>query len=830
MERFIQDVRYALVMMRRNAAFTAAGLLTLALGIGATAATFSVVYGVLLRPLPYPEAARLVNLSEERPGAVSPLRAPMLSNLTYYAWRDAPRTLDAIAAYSARQYTVDLPGGAARLDGAAATPALFGLLGQSAAIGRFFADAEAVAGADAVVVLSHRAWRDRFGSDPEILRRGVRINGKPYTIVGVARSDFAFPARDTQLWTPFVIAPPAADAVAGARGSMSVIRAIGRLKPGASAEQAEAEGTSAARRFPRPMADQLLFGSGTTPVVVHVQTMLGEMTRTIRPALLVLAAAVSLVLLVACANVANLFLSRGVARHRELTVRAAIGASRGRLARQLLTESMVLSVAGGGLGLALAWTIVHVAPVLATRDFPRLDGIVIDWHAILFTAAAAMFTAVASGLAPALRQSRFHLAETLRGGDGASAGGFRGSRARRLRNVLLTAEAAFAVLLLVGATLLARSFVRLTHVDAGYTAGHVVTAEVFIPGYDAAEVLSPTGTAKAEHIASLVDTSLQRLRAMPGIAAAGAGNMMPLDSSSQIAGFPAPWTPPGTTRPMARALQYTITPGYAEALDLRLKAGRLFGDADRNRGVRAWIVNEEFARLYLPADPIGYRFEQASANGTVPIEIVGIVGNVLKNGNDTKPQPEYYRLPRDLTRFYGSFQIAARTGGDPASMAPMLRALVRELEPSAAIETATLAARVEASVEQPRFAMTVLAAFAVIALSLASVGLYGVLSYSVSQRRREIGVRAALGASRVRILTLVIREGLLVTVTGLAVGLAAAAATTRLMQSALFGVTPLDVWSFVAAPVLLVPVALLACLIPALRAASVDPAEALRSD
>ena len=830
MESLLQDARYALVTMRRDKGFTAAALLTLALGIGATTAVFSVVYGVLLRPLPYPEASRLVTLSEERPGAVSALTVPMLSNLTYTAWTERLTTLDVIAAYRGQQYTVDLPDGAARVDGVAVTPSLFGLLGAQTARGRFFSPAEGVAGSDAVMVLSDRLWRERFGGDPQILSRSVRVDGRPYAIVGVAAPGFSFPSSDTLMWTPYVVGRPAPEAVAGGRGSMSVLRALGRLKTGASATQAEAEGLAASRVFPRPMADQLLFGAGTAPVTVHVRTMLDDMTRTIRPALLVLMSAVALVLLIACANVANLFLSRGVARQRELTVRAAIGASRGRIVRQLLTESLVLSALGGGLGFLLAKAIVELGHRVATRGFPRLDDIAVDGHAIAWTAAAALVSAVVSGLAPALRAGRVELQDALHGGDGAWAGGFRGRGAERLRQALLVAEAGFAVVLMIGAMLLARSFVRLTHVDAGYTPDHVLTALVYVPGYDAAQVLSPSGTAKAEHIASLVDSIEQRTHAFPGVTAVGAGNMMPLDNATQIAGFPAPWTPPGAEPRPARALQYTVSPGYAEALGLRIKAGRWFTDADRVDGIRGWVVNEEFARLYLPPQPVGYRFEQRSDAGATPIEIVGVAGNVLKNGNDTKPQPEYYRLPRDLVRFYGRFQIAARSTGDAAALAPSLRALVRELEPSAAVETTTLEARVQASVEQPRFAMTVLVAFGSLALTLASIGLYGALSYAVSQRRRELGVRAALGASRGRLVRLVVREGLGASVAGLVVGLAAAAALARLMRGLLFGVTPLDAPSFIAAPIVLLAVAAVACLLPAARAASTDPAEALRSE
>jgi putative ABC transport system permease protein len=822
METLLQDVRYALVTMKRNKGFTTAGLLTLALGIGATTAVFSIVYGILLRPLPYPDSDRLVRLSEEHPGAISALPQPMLSNLTYHAWRDS-RTVEQFAAYRFQQYTLALPASPTRIAGAAVTPSLFALVGQTPALGRFFSDDEAREGANAVAVLSDRGWRQHFGADPTVVGRGLVVDGTPYQIVGIARAGFSFPDRDTLIWTPLEVLLPAPDAVAGQRGRMNVINALALLRPGVTPQQAEAEGTAAARTTIRPMAANLLFGVGGPPVA-HVRGIVQEMTARVRPALLVLAAGVVFVLLSACANVANLFLSRGIARQRELTVRAAIGASRGRLTRQLLTESLVLSSLGGALGLGLAWALVRAAPLVAVRDFPRLDAIAVDTRVVGFAALATMLTAIVCGLAPALRSSRFNLAESLHGGDGATADGFRDLRARRLRDGLLVAEAAFAVLLLVGATLLARSFIRLTHVDAGYTPQNVLAAEIYVPGGDAAD--------RGEAMNATVEALVERVRAVPDVVSAGASNMMPLDRMTQLAAFPSPWAPPGAERKTARSFQYSVTPGYAEALALRLKKGRLFTDGDRASAVREVIVNEEFARQYLPPEPIGFQGRvPASADAPERLnEIIGVVANTLKNGNDTAVQPEHYGMPQLPGRFYGRFEIVARTSGDPSSSAPAVRALVRDLAPTAAVETVVLSQRVAASMGEPRFAMTVLAAFAALALALAAVGLYGVLSYGVSQRRRELGLRAALGASRGRLMTLVIGEGLVVTGIGLAAGLLGAALVTRLMHGALFGIAPLDPVSFAAAPLALVPVAIVSAALPALRAASADPAEALRCE
>jgi putative ABC transport system permease protein len=830
METVLRDVRYAATIMRRNPGFTAAGLLTLALGIGATTAVFSIVYGVLMRPLPYRDSDRLMRLSEEHPGGNSPLRVPMLSNLTYHAWSRSSSTIEQIAAYSYDEYTVEMPGGAVRLIGAPVTPSLFGLLDATPALGRFFLPEDARAGADNVVVLSDRLWRERFGGDANIIGRSFVIDGRPRTIVGVARPGFEFPAFETRsgetnapLWTPLEVAQPAPDAVAGQRGRMTVLFAVARLRPGIAPQQAEAEGTAAARSTVRPMAANLLFGVGGAPVV-HVRGVVAELTARVRPSLLVLGAAVVCVLMIACANVASLFLVRGVARQRELTVRTAIGASRARLVWQLLTESAVFSAAGGALGLALAWFLVGIAPVLAPRSFPRLDAVVIDGGAIALTGLVTIFTALVTGLAPAVRSANIDLQATLHGGDGASAGGFRGARATWWRDTLLVGEAAFAVLLLVVAVLLARSFVRLLDVDPGYTAENVLVAEMFLPEGD--------GVDKGEEMRARVASIVERARALPGVVAAGAGNMMPLDAMSQIAGFPSPWTPPGATPSPARSLQYVVTPGYPEALGLRFKRGRSFREGDLASDVRPWIVNEEFARLYLPPDPIGYRWK-VPATPTTPErmnEIIGVIANVLKFGNDAPPQPEHYMVPRAPMRFYGHVEIAVRTNASSGTLAPAMRDVIRRAAPNAAVETIMLSRRFADSVDQPRFALTVMAALAVLAVALASVGLYGVLSYGVSQRRRELGVRAALGAARRDLVLLVVGDGLRVTAVGLAVGIVAAAALTRFMRSALFGVEPLDVLSFLAAPIVLGTVAAIACLLPARRAASTDPAEALRTD
>jgi putative ABC transport system permease protein len=464
MESLIQDIRYALTALRRNKGFTAAALVTLAIGIGGGTAVFSVLNGVLMRPLPYLHAERLVRISEEHAGAISPTPRRWLSNLTYDAWSRKSQTIEAFGAYSPRQFILGFPGESLRVEGAAVTPELLSLLAASPELGRPFAGGDNDAGADDLVILSNRLWRERFGSDPKAIGQSLRIDGRPHTIVGIMPAWFYFPDRNALLWTPYVM-PRVTPLGPNGSGGVSIFYALGRLAPGVLPEQAAAEGTAAARGVgPRPRAMDMLFGTGG-PVTVRVRTLVDEMTSSVKPALLLLAVGVGLVLLIACANVANLILSRGVARQRELAVRAALGAGRGRIARQLLTEALVLCITGGVLGLALAWTLVRAMPLLAPANFPRLDDVRIDGGVILFAALASLAATLMTGLAPAFRSASFGLAESLHGGDGSSAGGFRSRRARRLRDGLLVAEAAFAVMLLICAILLARSFINLTHVD-----------------------------------------------------------------------------------------------------------------------------------------------------------------------------------------------------------------------------------------------------------------------------------------------------------------------------------------------------------------------------
>ena len=450
-----QDLHHALRLMVRAPGFTFAALVTLALAIGVNTAVFSVVYGVLLRPLPYDDPEHIVMLSEEHPGGNAIIRDPRLSNLTFEAWRQSARTIQGISAYSIQTFTVVHGSDTERVNGGSLSPSAFATLGVSTAIGRFFRPDEAVDGNNTVVVLSDRFWRSRLSGDPNVVGRTLQINGRTCEVIGVAPSWFYFPDRDALLWTPYVM-PSTTD------GSIRVLPAFARLTPGSTAEQAAAEGTAAARNVKRPMAAELLFGKGG-PVEVRVNTLAESVTRRVRPALLVLMAAVSLVLLVACANVTNLLLARGTARARELAVRAALGAGAGRLARQMLTESAAIALVGGALGVFLAWALMTAVPAWAPQGFPRLDDVRLDARVMGFALVLSLMAGALAGLLPALRASHGELSPTLRTGDNRSTGS-----GERVRALLLAFEAALSVVLLIGAALLVRSFITLANVDPGY--------------------------------------------------------------------------------------------------------------------------------------------------------------------------------------------------------------------------------------------------------------------------------------------------------------------------------------------------------------------------
>ena len=819
------DVRYALRMLHRSRSFAAVSILTLAIGVGVTTALFSVGYGVLIRPLPYPESDQLVRVWESHRGAVAPSSAPWLSNLTYHAWNDTGRTIGRIAAFGAVDVTLD-GDPPVRLSGARVSPWIFDVLRVSPLVGRFFHENEAPDAANAVVVLSDGVWRERFGRDPGVIGRTIALDQRPHTIVGIAPPGFAFPYPETRVWTPFAVVQGA-----GPNGEPRIAgtQAIARLADGMTAAQATFEGTAIASRQPRPPGTRVLWGDGG-PVEVHARTMIDDMTAGVRPVVLVFLAGVGCLLLIACANVTNLLMLRGVSREREFTLRAAIGAGRGRMVRQLLTESLVMASLGATLGIALAGFGIRVVQLLAPANFPRLDAIRLDLPVVVFACGLSLVAGMFAGLPPAIRAARRDLISSLRDGVARTIG----LRMSRFRSILVAAESAIGVVLVVAAVLLGRSLFQLLSVDVGYDSGNVLVAEISLP--DGPRIDPLTQHARS---AAFRSELLNRLRALPGVAAAGAGNMAPFGAITVAR--PLTISISGRGAITARALSYVVTPGYAEALRLRLRTGRFLNDADLTGRTQSIVVNEAFVRTFLDSvEPIGFAVEGLLARG-VRAEIVGVVANVRKDGLDDAPEPEVYLAPAYPLRHDPSRALAheilrginlvVRTHDDPAALAPTLREIVRELRRDAMLNYATtLQARTTESVRTERFAAVMLAGFSALALMLAAVGLYTVLSYSVSTRQREIGVRTALGANPSTVAWMVVGEGMRVTLAGLLVGIVGALFAMRVMRVMLFGIEPYDPVSLALAPLVLAAVALMATVLPAIHAMRTDPLISLRSE
>lgn len=822
MSSLLFDLRRAVRQLGREPAFTALSVVTLALGLGATIALFSVASGLFLQPLPYPEADRIVRLVERRNIGPGGALARGITNDTYHAWRESPATVEQLAAYQTRAFTLGLDE-PSRVQAGAVSPALFPLLQVRPFAGRFFEEGDAAPGRDRLVVLSHAAWRDRFASDPDIVGRVISLDEEPYAVVGIAPPGFTFPNRETELWTPLVV-PRSVGANPNERTIM-LMSAIARLTPGVTPAQAEAEGTAAARSAStRDLASAAMIG-GAGESTMQVVRLADDLARDVRPAVLVLMAAVVLVLLAAAANVANLLVARAVARQRELGIRAALGADHARLARQLGAESLVLAACGGLAGLLVAHWLIAVLPAIAPAGFPRLADITVDGRVIAFALLVTLGTGVLFGLAPALHAMRVDLVAALNEGAATAIGGFRRLSGARLRAGLMVVEVALAMVLLVGASLLARSFVALASVDPGYDASNTLSAHVSFPGarYD------------PEAQARFVERVRERLAALPDVVHAGAVNLLPLTPGNAIVVFNVPPRDAGGPDDMVRAGLRIASPGYVEAMGIPVLEGRALSEWDGPTSQRVLLVNQAYARRYSPdRSVVGTRVPGAFGPGQ-EWEIVGVVGDVRREGLDAEPEPElwvsYAQVADARGRFGRRASLVVRTTGDPVALAPALHTIVRDVDPLLAVESVMpMAARVSASIAQPRFQAVVLMVFGLSTLALAAVGLYGILSYTVSQRRREIGVRTALGATRADIARLVVGQGLVLTSAGILIGLAAAAVASRFLASLLFGITTTDAVTWTLVPAVLLAVATAAAFVPARRAALVDPVDALRAE
>ena len=811
MDTFLQDIRHGLRVLIKSPGFTAVALGTLTLGIGATTAVFGVVNATLLRPLPYPDADRLVRIQEEHPMNRGREMPAFMTSDTLEAWRENPQAIDQIAGYTGRSFTYQDESEPVRVRGAAVSPALFPLLRATPLLGRVFTEDEEASAAQPVAVLSYARWQTRHDADPRVLGRLIMLDDVSYSVIGVMPEGFYFPDRETEIWIPLTLTTPQQRP-----GQRFIIAFAGlaRLKDGVSLAQAEAEGQTIVGR-------QAPLAPGMAAPTLRLVGFHDEMVGDVRPALLALMAAVGFVLLIATANLANLLLARGAARQRELAVRAAIGAGRGRLIRQLVTESVALSVIGGGLGLAAAYWILGVLPSFAPAGIPGLGEAGIDATVLAFALAASVGAGVLFGTVPALQASRFDLVRALNEGAAQMGGGFRFRRGNRTRSVLVVAEVALALMLLVGAGLLVRSFVTLATVDPGFDPTNVLTVELNLPRPQYSDLTAAN---------ALFDQVLERTAGRPGVEAVGLVSSLPLTPGESLIGFRIQGQAAPTSREdLTAARPQLVSPGYLDAMGLRLVAGRFVTDQDTDSSPRVFVVNEAFASAYFPGEEVvGQRLNLGRGE---PTEIVGVVGDVHHRGLDSRPQPELYFSYRQSLSGQGAprASIVARTTGDPLALVPFLRQDILDLNPSLPIDNVmTMEARLSSSVAQPRFYALVLGVFAAGALALAMVGIYGVLAYTVSRRSREIGLRMALGADGGRIRNLVVRQGALLVGVGVAFGLAGALVTTRALESLLFGVTTLDLPTLIAVPVVLVTVAIAACYLPVRRATRVNPMDALR--
>ena len=803
MDRLLQDLRYGLRTLWKSPGFTLTAVAALAIGIGANTAIFTVVKGVLLSPLPYPDSQELVTVLDSKPSrgwarfAVSPGN--------FLDRKKEARSFQQLVAFN-RTKIVDAGGPeAVSRDTYAVSEGFFEMVRTAPARGRAFLPEEYTPGKDKVAILSHGLWQSRFGGRDDVFQAPVIFNGEPYSIVGVMPPSFRMPSQ-VELITPLAFTAEDHEQRGG-----HYLTSLGRLAPGATAESAREELKAIAARSEKAHPES---NNGWT---ASVTPLFESMVAGIRPVLLMLAAAVGFVLLIACANVANLLLARSETRRAELAVRAALGAGQGRLVRQMLTESVVLAILGGGLGLLIAYWGVDVLASLRPDGLPRIDSIRLDAGVLLFTGAVALLTGIIFGTAPALIASRPRISETLKEGGRAVVP----SGGRRLRAVLVSAQVALSLVLLIGAGLQMRSLVRLLHVDPGFDTSNVLTLSMSLP-----ERRYPEGPAQVAYYEKVVEA----VRAIPGVESAAVTTTVPLSDEETIFSLEEiEGKPPAAPGDHQSAHWYGVTPGYFETLRLPLKRGRLFTPHDRAGAPRVILINESFARrMFGEDDPIG-RHVRIGIDSDQKREVVGIVGDVRQDGLDRDATMQMYEPVAQ--RPWDSVSVVARTSVPPSSVAHALRQSVQAIDREQPVSTtATLDEIVSRSTGQRRFSLLLVGVFATAALFLTAIGLYGVVSYFVSLRTHEIGVRLALGATRGEILGLVVRQGMRLALVGVAVGLGAAFAVTRLLSGLLFGISATDPATFAATATGVAAVTLFASAFPAWRAARVSPSVALRCE
>ena len=802
-----QDLRYAARMLRRSPAFTAVAVLTLALGIGANTAIFSVVNAVLLCPLPYREPGRLVELwgnvkraTVERRGASYP---------DYQDWRGQSRSFETMAAFDGASFTLTGVDEPERLAGEYVSQPYFALLGVNPAVGRAFRPEEdRVPERDAVVILSDSLWKRRFGADPAIAGRAIALGGRGYTVIGVMPPWFRGVTDTADVWVPFLMSGTAEDlAERGNRGFV----ALARLKPGVSQARAQAELDGISKRLEKA------WPATNEGRAVELSPLATEIFGDLRQPLMVLLAAVAFVLLIACTNVANLLLARSEARQREIALRIALGAGRGRVLGQLITESCLLAFVGAAAGILLAGWGVRALMAASPVTFPSYIHPGLDprvaWFTMLISAAAGL----ALGLAPAAQVRPGNLHEAFKQ---ASSHAAQNRGGRQFRNLLVVAEVAFAMLLLVSAGLLIRSVQQLAAIHPGYDPDRLLTLRISLPG--------PAQDGRAIVSAREI---LRRVAQIPSVASAAAGSDIPLGGSSAIF-YSAEGQPPVNAASTPRAYIHRATPDFFKTLRIRLVAGRTFTETEMQGNSNVAIVSENVAKRFWPRqDPIGKRVKGGGPASPSPwLTIVGVVNEMKYRGlpNNPTADPDLFLPFAERQR---TFSLLVRTPLEPASLAPSVRKVLREAEPSAVVfNVSTMAEFVSRETSRSRFTGWLMGIFASAALLLAMIGIYGVMSYVVSRRTQEIGVRMARGAARADVLRMVVGRGMGLIAIGLGLGVAGALAFTRLIGSLLYGVTATDLTTFAAAALALAAVALAACLIPAARASRIDPAVALRNE
>ncbi|HEX8186873.1 MAG TPA: ABC transporter permease, partial [Pyrinomonadaceae bacterium] len=779
METFLQDVRYGVRVLAKNKGFTAVAVLTLALGIGANTAIFSVVNDLLLRPLPYSDAERVVMLWEVSPGG---RHMNTTSRANFREWRAQGSSFESMAAFSDQRLNLTGAGEPEEVAVQLATPDLFKVLGVEPILGRVLVE-EDLRSDSASVVLSHSFWKRRFGADPNIIGKPVTLNGLPFNVVGVMPPSFQWhikqrsgTGKPAEVWMGLAMPQPGGQ---GANERGRFLSVVARLKRGVTFEQAEAELKTIHKRLEQ---DSTYNKNYTAEVIPLREQFVGN----IRPALWVLLGAVGLVLLIACANVANLLLSRVAAREKEIALRTALGARRTRVIRQLLTESLLLSLLGSVLGLLVAWWGIGALVAISPRDLVSLQNVGINTTVLAWTLGVTLLTSILFGIAPALEATRLNLNDALKeGGKGADA---QGSRSRRLRGFLVVGEVALALMLLAGAGLLVKSFAQLRKIDTGFETENVLTMVLRLPSSKYKE---------DPQFIAFFRQALERVRAIPGVRSAGIVNYLPLYGGLGAAtGFDVEGQPPSPPGAGPSTNVRVADSGYFKTMGIPVLRGRTFTDAEDAEVRPVILVSESFARKHFPGeDPLGKRLKVYMSEEPAWAEIVGVVGDVRYDNLTAEAEPFVYYPHPGLT--YEFMTLVIRTAGDPAEMAPAVRREIAAIDPDQPVSDVRTMTQVMAdTVARARFNTLLLAVFAGLATLLAAVGIFGVMSYSVQLRTREIGLRMALGAQPGRVLMLVLRQGLVLTLIGIGVGLAGALALSKVMSGLLYGVGTSDPATF----------------------------------